>query len=181
MNETQKLREALQEVIAYARESGHDWLCLIEAEQALALPTEPAVNQQLTTEPIDEREAFEREMRCEEEWGHRSLKKRKNGKYENWQVDLMWDVWQARAAIAQVGDINAVESFTNDTKDALMAGRSYAQEALIRHDDAYDRHPSTEPERNAILTDIQLIDAATSEEGERMSRRARAAMRKDKL
>lgn len=48
----------------------------------------------------DEREAFEAEMRCSEEWGHRSLKKRTNGKYENWQVDLMWDVWQARAALA---------------------------------------------------------------------------------
>lgn len=48
----------------------------------------------------DERAAFEAEMRCSEEWGHRSLKKRTNGKYENWQVDLMWDVWQARAALA---------------------------------------------------------------------------------
>lgn len=48
----------------------------------------------------DEREAFEAEMRCVEEWGHRSLKKRTNGKYENWQVDLMWDVWQARAALS---------------------------------------------------------------------------------
>ena len=75
-----------------------------------SLQVEPAVNQQLTTEPVDE-----------------------------------------------------LEAFTDDTKDALMAGRAYAQEALIRFDDAYDRHPSTEPERNAILTDIQLIDAAMAQ------------------
>lgn len=61
---------------------------------------------QATQEPVqagelpDEREAFEAEMRCVEEWGHRSLKKRTNGKYENWQVALMWDVWQARAALS---------------------------------------------------------------------------------
>lgn len=61
---------------------------------------------QATQEPVqagelpDERAAFEAEMRCSEEWGHRSLKKRTNGKYENWQVDLMWDVWQARAALS---------------------------------------------------------------------------------
>lgn len=41
------------------------------------------------------REAFEAEMRCEETWGHRPLKKSKCGRYENWCVDLMWNVWQA--------------------------------------------------------------------------------------
>lgn len=46
-----------------------------------------------------EREAFEAEMRCEETWGHRSLKKRPDGRYQNWQVDVMWDVWQARASL----------------------------------------------------------------------------------
>lgn len=49
--------------------------------------------------PVDEREAFEGEMRCEEVWGHRSLKKKPDGRYENWCVALMWDVWQARAAL----------------------------------------------------------------------------------
>ncbi len=60
-----------------------------------------------TAAPVGEREAFEREMRCEEEWGHRSLKKRQNGKYENWQVDLMWDVWQARAALSAGDAVDA--------------------------------------------------------------------------
>lgn len=46
-----------------------------------------------------ELEAFEAEMRCEETWGHRSLKKRPDGRYQNWQVDVMWDVWQARASL----------------------------------------------------------------------------------
>lgn len=41
------------------------------------------------------REAFEAEMRCEETWGHQSLKRKKCGRYEHWRVDLMWSVWQA--------------------------------------------------------------------------------------
>ncbi len=68
----------------------------------------------LTAAPVGDREAFEREMRCEEEWGHRSLKKRQNGQYENWQVDLMWAVWQARAAL---GDWHLVE-FLNQIPDS---------------------------------------------------------------
>lgn len=58
--------------------------------------------QQPATQPADvtdEREAFEAEMRCEDVWGHRSLKKRADGRYENWLVDLMWDVWQARSKL----------------------------------------------------------------------------------
>ena len=119
----------------------------------------PAVNQQLTTEPVDEREAFEKW--CAQYIYTRPALQESLGGYV--PPDAVWAAWQARAAMAQVGDINVVESFTNDTKDALMAGRAYAQEALIRFDDAYDRHPSTEPERNAILTDIQLIDAAMAQ------------------
>lgn len=46
-----------------------------------------------------EREAFEAEMRCEGTWGHRSLKRRPDGRYQNWRVDLMWDLWQARAPL----------------------------------------------------------------------------------
>ena len=48
----------------------------------------------------DERAAFEAEMRCEDVWGHRSLARNKSGGYSNWCVDLMWGVWQARAALA---------------------------------------------------------------------------------
>ena len=46
-----------------------------------------------------EREAFEAEMRCEELWGHRSLKRHPDGRYQNWLVVLMWEAWQARAAL----------------------------------------------------------------------------------
>lgn len=49
--------------------------------------------------PPSEREAFEAEIRREEAWGHRSLKRRPDGRYQNWQVDWMWDAWQARASL----------------------------------------------------------------------------------
>lgn len=63
----------------------------------------PAVNQQLTTEPLDEREAFEKWLGI---------------KPCGAAHDFGWAAWQARAAMAQVSDINVAESFTNDTKDA---------------------------------------------------------------
>lgn len=71
----------------------HEHLMRAYALQAIAQATQPA-------EARDEREAFEAEMRCEDVWGHRSLKKRADGRYENWLVDLMWDVWQARSKLA---------------------------------------------------------------------------------
>ena len=46
-----------------------------------------------------EREAFEAEMRCEETWGHRSLRKHVDGRYQNWVVDALWTAWQARASL----------------------------------------------------------------------------------
>ena len=57
-----------------------------------------------TLAELNEREAFEAEMRCEEVWGHRSLEKRPDGRYQNWQVNAMWDVWQARAALSPKGE-----------------------------------------------------------------------------
>lgn len=42
-----------------------------------------------------ERERFEAEMRCEDVWGHRSLKRDKSGRYVNSWVAVMWEVWQA--------------------------------------------------------------------------------------
>lgn len=48
----------------------------------------------------DERAAFEAEMRCEEEWGHKNLKRDKHGDYLNSWTGAMWAVWQARAAKA---------------------------------------------------------------------------------
>lgn len=65
------------------------------SELLAATPTPPA------QAAADARDAFEAAMRCEETWGHRSLKKRLNGQYENWQVDLMWDVWKAALATHQ--------------------------------------------------------------------------------
>ena len=131
MTETnQKLREALQ-LIAWSNDSKWQADC---ARQALALPTAEQVDDinvaesftsvTKTAAPVCEREAFEREMRCEEEWGHRSLKKRQNGKYENWQVDLMWDVWQARAALsagdAVLADREACAKLCEEVADDLI-------------------------------------------------------------
>lgn len=48
----------------------------------------------------------------------------------------------------------------DEVREALQAGKHYAEEALARHDEAYGRHPATEPERNAITGDIAIIDAA---------------------
>jgi len=52
-----------------------------------------------------------------------------------------------------------------DVLDALEAGKHYAEEALERHDQEYQRHPATEPERSAILADIGAIDAAIAASG----------------
>jgi hypothetical protein len=51
-------------------------------------------------EPVDERAAFEREMRCEEEYGHRSIARDFRGDYTNKWTNFAWAIWQARAAIA---------------------------------------------------------------------------------
>ena len=136
MSNEQKLREALQAIANIDDATSHtvDASAALDrigqiARQALALPTAdhlpdagkmvvdhfPDATKMIeTAAPVGEREAFEREMRCEEEWGHRSLKKRQNGQYENWQVDLMWAVWQARAAL---GDWHLVE-FLNQIPDS---------------------------------------------------------------
>jgi len=113
MTENQKLREALQAISHIDDTTNHsvDASAALDrigqiARQALALPTAEQVDDINVAESftsvtktaalVCERDAFEREMRCDEEWGHRSLKKRQNGQYENWQVDLMWAVWQAQ-------------------------------------------------------------------------------------
>ena len=60
-----------------------------------------ALRNALTQRPAaqTEREAFEAEMRCEETWGHRSLRKHVDGRYQNWVVDALWTAWQARASL----------------------------------------------------------------------------------
>lgn len=84
----------------------------------------PAVNQQLTTEPFDEREAFESEMIRRKSLSVYAFQPHpRRGEYQRPyyltpQANTAWAGWQARAEMAQVGDINVVESFTNDTKDA---------------------------------------------------------------
>ena len=93
------------------------------AREALAT-TEPAVNQQLTTEPIDERAAFESEMMRRKSWTvyefqpHPHRGEYPHPDYLAPHANTAWAGWQARAAMAQVSDINVAESFTNDTKDA---------------------------------------------------------------
>ena len=122
MSNEQKLREALQAISHIDDTTNHsvDASAALDrigqiARQALALPTAdhipdaggmvadhlPEAGKMIeTAAPVGEREAFENEMRHVDVWGHRSLKKRASGNYENWQVNLMWDVWQARAALS---------------------------------------------------------------------------------
>jgi len=124
MSNEQKLREALQSISHIDDTTNHsvdasDALDRIGqiARQALALPTAEQVDDINVAESftsvtktaalVCERDAFEREMRCDEEWGHRSLKKRQNGQYENWQVDLMWAVLQARASLSAGDAVDA--------------------------------------------------------------------------
>lgn len=111
MSNEQALREALRETLLFCETFSNRWdgetgahpFDMVErARQALAT-TEPAVNQQLTTDPFDEREAFEKWLGI---------------KPCGAAHDFGWAAWQARAAMAQVSDINVAESFTNDTKDA---------------------------------------------------------------
>ena len=85
----------------------------------------------------DEREAFEAEMRCEEVWGHRSLVTRPDGRYQNWQVNAMWDVWQARAALrpAQAGVPEGFPEFDqleDEVIDAACAAGSIYRVDLMR-------------------------------------------------
>lgn len=47
----------------------------------------------------DDRAAFEAEMRCEETWGHKNLKRDKHGHYLNSWTGAMWEVWQAARAV----------------------------------------------------------------------------------
>lgn len=56
-------------------------------------------------------------------------------------------------------------SVPDEVRDALQAGKHYAEEALSRHDESYGKHPATEPERRAIVEDIATIDAALAEKG----------------
>lgn len=77
-----------------------------------------ALRRALTQRPAaqTEREAFEAEMRCEETWGHRPLKKHVDGRYQNWMVDAMWCVWQARASLPA-----PQQATTEPTKAELIA------------------------------------------------------------
>lgn len=65
----------------------------------------------------DEREAFEAEMRCEEQWGHKSLARDKWGHYKNRWTACMWEVWQARAAL-----VSEANSLTQPAPEAQQKG-----------------------------------------------------------
>ena len=93
MSNEQKLREALRETLLFCETFSNRWdgetgahpFDMVErARQALAT-TEPAVNQQLTTDPFDEREAFEKWLGI---------------KPCGAAHDFGWSAWQARAALA---------------------------------------------------------------------------------
>ena len=95
---TTELKQAAQQAVDAFDAFGDadDFASLFELTQKMRA-LRAAIQQ---AEVTDEREAFEAEMRCEDVWGHRSLKKRPDGRYQNWQVDLMWDVWQARSILS---------------------------------------------------------------------------------
>lgn len=49
---------------------------------------------------------------------------------------------------------------TEDIKLALEVGLDHARSTLIDHDQKYQRHPSTESDRDGLLADIELIERA---------------------
>ena len=78
-------------------ETAHDiLLSLAKAQQALAT-TEPAVNQQLTTEPFGERGAFEKWC-AQYIYTRPALQESLGGCVP---PDAVWAAWQARAAMAR--------------------------------------------------------------------------------
>ena len=96
---TEALKQAAQQALDALKKKHGQWG---QGHDELNVSAIDALERALTQRPAaqaGEREAFEAEMRCEETWGHRSLKKRPDGRYQNWQVDVMWDVWQARASL----------------------------------------------------------------------------------
>lgn len=86
MSNEQKLREFSEWLDTYRDLPVHEVFheIVLRYEEALAT-TEPAVNQQLTTEPFDEREAFEKWLGI---------------KPCGAAHDFGWSAWQARAALA---------------------------------------------------------------------------------
>ena len=123
--ENQQLKTSLalvQQHHATAWNRGHQ-AGLRAGESAIKQATD-AVNQQLTTEPVDERDAFESEMARRESWTACDFRPHpRRGEYPHPDylasyANAAWAGWQARAAMTQVSDINVVESFTNDTEDA---------------------------------------------------------------
>jgi len=178
MSENQKLRDALQAIANIDDSTNHsvDASAALDrigriARQALALPTAdhipdaggmvadhlPEAGKMIeTAAPVGEREAFENEMRHVDVWGHRSLKKRASGNYENWQVNLMWDVWQARAALS-AGDAVDAQRYR------LLRTKIYIdpKELILRIRDVFLTSGATLPE---------MLDAAID-----------AAMRKGQL
>ena len=119
MTENQKLREALELCRAALDNPGLAATlrkyAIRTADEALAT-TEP--------EPFDERAAFVSEMMRRKSWTvyefqpHPHRGEYPHPDYLAPHANTAWAGWQARAAMAQVSDINVAESFTNDTKDA---------------------------------------------------------------
>ena len=110
MTENQKLREALELCRAALDNPGLAATlrkyAIRTADEALAT-TEPAVNQQLTTEPIDERAAFESEMMRRKSWTvyefqpHPHRGEYPHPDYLAPHANIAWAGWHARAAMAK--------------------------------------------------------------------------------
>ena len=185
MSNEQKLREALRELMSivsiHQKATGNNfaWAEMDFAREALAtteptskqpLQVEPVANQQLTTEPVDEREAFESEMRSRHGWNNSYFTQSNDGGYLSNRATHAYIGWQARAAMAQVSDINVVESFTNDTKDAaryrwLASSESNAMDAKSQsHQWAISDAWTTleKPDADKALIDA-AIDAAMAQ------------------
>ena len=107
-------------------------ITLTEHEHLMRAYALQAITKATQAEVTDERAAFEAEMRCEDVWGHRSLKKRTDGRYENRHVDLMWAVWQARSKLA-LPDLRPVQApMTEEKASELKIRFEQAGERFIR-------------------------------------------------
>ena len=53
----------------------------------------------------------------------------------------------------------------SDLRKAAEQAVDYIVEALARHDEAYERHPSTEHERQVIVNDLEALRQALAQKG----------------
>jgi len=129
MNENQKLREALRELMSIvsihqsATRNNFAWAEMAFAREALALPTAEQVDDinvaesftsvTKTAAPVGEREAFEREMSkppfefCMDRWPDDGSSYAWPGNYVAYHTQCAWDALQARAALSAGDAVDA--------------------------------------------------------------------------